>query len=207
MTVTIRPDSDVTNTNIAWSGGASSMWETLDEVSPSDSDFIRSVALSTATAVLGFTTPSPTPSGPDDGTLRIRERIQNLVDDPVTLNIQISSDGGSNVSALAAADSWSGSFTTREFTIPNSWIAAVSDWATVEVTIIADGFVDDAGCRIQVSWLEVELPVLGPIVGSATMSLSGSGNLGPFAQPPDRVHIMRPVMVGRRPRNFRTTRR
>lgn len=160
MSQFLRPDSDVTTTNVSAGGFGS-----IDESSFSDADFVIGTNNTTATYECGLSNPGATPGA---GTCTVRFR--HARGDSDTSPFAPASGGTGtptvtcavieNTTAIAtdsAQNVVDGTFTAREFTFATS---LVTDWTNLRLrfTLVGTGGAGANRRSAAVSWAEIEVP-------------------------------------------------
>jgi hypothetical protein len=143
------PDSDISAGNL-WTSTEATLWEALDEVSPSDVDFVSS-GDPADTFIVGMTNPVNTPTG-----LNRKIRVRHQIDIVGGTDVLVGDTALILYEGTTFKESWGISpvpgYQTDEFTITSS----IANYNDLRVGVITDsGLVDDL---IDVSWIRIELP-------------------------------------------------
>ncbi len=160
-----RPDSDVSTGSWSQSTG-STLWETLDEVTPSDSDFIQDAAANT-TCEVGLTTLTD-PVSSVLHVVRFRMRASGS-GGPERVNVQLI-QGTTVIGASGNQTNRSGSFAEKTFTLTSGEADSITNYADLRLRIIASN--QAGGETVDVSWCEFEVP--DAAVGDLDIDISDS---------------------------------
>jgi len=138
----LYPTSDVAVNNWeTYLGGSTNLYQMLDEVTRNDSDYVRCLDGSSGTEILklGFPTPAGTPV---EATLRYTHWMDDGFSGGVG-RISVRESGAEIVGAdisYTTGGAWDPSTGYNELSIP---VGSVSNWANIEVWILADDSVGD----------------------------------------------------------------
>jgi hypothetical protein len=159
MSQTLRPDSNVTQTNVV--GG----FADIDETIASDADFVASNSSSIGTLVVGLSSPSGTPG---TGTSTIRYRAAKVGTGSLTATIALLEN--TTVLDTAPAQSLTTTYTTYTW---NPDTSGVSNWANVRFRC---RFSADASATGRLSWMEFQVPspALSLVCSSRALVLTGT---------------------------------
>jgi hypothetical protein len=158
MTQTLRPDSNVTQTNVV--GG----YADIDESSASDLDYVASNSNVIGTLVVGLSNPSGTPNS---GTSTIRYRAAKVGTGSLTVTVALLE--GTTVIDTAVAQALTTTYTNYTW---NPDTSAVSNWSNLRFRA---RFSADASATGRLSWAEMEIPA--PAYSISLTSASFSANL------------------------------
>jgi hypothetical protein len=148
MAQTLRPDSNVTQTN--FTGG----FAEIDEVSASDSDFAYSANESDATLDVGLSDPSPAVQTDRPITVRFRVAKTNagtVVSTGATPTVTCYVYEGATLRATAEAVNATGTWTSYSFS-PD--LSAVSNWNNLRLRFVVP---NTTGRGAAISWAEMEV--------------------------------------------------
>lgn len=150
----LRPSSDISLGG--WSdnlGGTTNIYTVIDEVSASDTDFIKTGNNPTAQIYECGLSSGITPAT-NGHTVRYRYRKQG----GKTANIIITLRQGTTVIKSQAHNGIGTSWTPNSFTLSGAEIANITDYTNLNVQIQGDASGGGATTTVQLSWLEFEIP-------------------------------------------------
>ena len=167
-----RPDADVTTTN--W--GTTPLWSKIDEVTPSDTDYITAVANAVATAECSLSDPSGTPLVDTGHIVRARLRAEKTNKAAVITVSLIQGTTSIRAVAYDAEVDLTTSFAEYSFTLSEAEAANIDNYNDLRLRFAQT--TATAGNFLEVSWAELEIPDAGPTVheddGADTVDLSDS---------------------------------
>ncbi len=153
-----RPDSDVSDGT--WqnqAGSQTNMYQSIDESSVDDADYIRTT-MATGTESTTFGSSNVTdPVSSSGHTVRWRARVVNLVDDTINLSITLR-QGGTLIATARSGAITDASFTDGSYTLSGAEADAITDYTALNFMFVKTGTNDDAGIRVEVSFVELEVP-------------------------------------------------
>ncbi len=156
-----RPESDVAGGSWTAEGGPSTLWECLDESSPSDSDYIEDAGANSLCEV-GLSAVTD-PVSDIDHTLRVR--IQgNGSGGPEKVNIRLL-QGTTEIQAFNNQSS-RGSWTTLNLAITAA--SSITDYTNLRAEMTANSL--GGSETMWVSWVELEVPD-APAGGGAAVQM------------------------------------
>jgi len=149
-----RPDADIATGN--WGSGGS-LWDKLDEVTPSDADAVDSATLTDAAPTDEFTVALSDVADPgvDTGHV-IRARLKWSSDAVAGTLTVLLMQGATGIAELATAGSTS--YTTYTLVLTTAQAANITNYADLRLRVTASK--DDIGGTLvaSCSWLEFEIP-------------------------------------------------
>lgn len=156
-----RPDSTVAAGLWEPQGGPSTLWEAVDEVTPSDTDYIEALNGENTTCELGLTTLTD-PGGASTGLdYHLKVRMQGTGSGgPERLSIALFEGGTQR--AISGSFTSRGSWTTQTYTLSAAEADSISNFADLRVKLASSslGGTED----MWASWVEFEIP--DPVAGS-----------------------------------------
>ncbi len=150
-----RPDSDVSAGGWEPQGGPSTLWEAVDEVSPSDTDYIEALNGENITCELGLTTltdPGGSSSGAD---YHLRVRMQGTGSGGPERLMILLFEGATQRAAsgnFASRAAW----TTQTYTLTAGEADAISNFADLRVKLTSSNLAETED--MWASWVEFEIP-------------------------------------------------
>ena len=164
----LRPDSDITTTNITGS------YTAIDETSASNTDFIESNGTGTSTFECGLSNTSGTPAS---GSRIVRYVVAELDDATSTpdntggpADLTASLHEGSNTIATDTQRSGDGSWTQYSFTLTAPQVASIVNYDNLSFRVVINdvtGGPPGDRARYGLSWMEMEIPNPVDDVGTA----------------------------------------
>ncbi len=154
-----RPDTDVTLNN--WSddgGGNTNIFQAIDEVSFSDTDFVRSPNNPASSAFYEPGLSNPTDPVSSTGHI-VRYRYRKSGSGGRTIQIQVALYQGATQIAIGTAHTdISGTFVAGTFTLTGTEADNITDYTDLRLRFVAGWSGSGAGRRAHVSWAELEMP-------------------------------------------------
>ncbi len=136
-------------------GGPSSLWECLDEVSPSDTDYIEALNGENTTCELGITSLSD-PGGSSTGAdYHLRVRMQGTGSGGPE-RIRIALFEGATQRATSGSFTSRASWTTQTYTLTAGEADSISDFTDLRIKLTSSNLA--ATEDMWASWAEFEIP-------------------------------------------------
>ena len=156
-----RPDSDVQTTN--WNSSTGGVfYGCIDEVTPSDSDYVYTDAMATNTLIVGLSDVTD-PSSSINHTIRFRAKSANASKGPESCECELY-EGSTKIAAMGAQALTRDTYNTFQYTLTEAEANAIGDYTALRLH-----FTPDPGSgtndEIHVSWAEFEVPTAGPTPG------------------------------------------
>lgn len=156
MSQILRPDSDITTGDSAWTPSTgTTRYGVIDEASYSDTDYISTTSRNME-QICGLSNPSATP-GAGGGTLRWRGKAGSTGKTITPSILQ-----GTTVIKAGSAVTVTTSFAGYTLTLSEAEMASITDWTNLRVRVVSG---NQTGTTFYVSWAEFEVPDPAPSAG------------------------------------------
>ena len=156
MSQILRPDSDITTGDLAWTPSTgTTRYGVIDEASYSDTDYISTTA-GNREQICGLSNPSETP-GAGGGTLRWRGKAGSTGKTITPSILQ-----GTTVIKAGSAQALTTSFAGYTLTLSEAEMASITNWTDLRVRVVSGGGIMET---YYVSWCEFEIPDPAPAAG------------------------------------------
>lgn len=173
MTQYSRPDGDITRTGV---GGGT--YADIDEVSPSDSDFIYGAENTAVTFECSLSDPN-TPSVDTDHVIRYRVvKLNDTTPDGAGNAVYVTAYlyQGTTLIATDAQRTLTGTWTQYDWAVPSASIANITDYSDLRLRFYSPASGGSASTRraMGLSWAVLEIPdAVASITGSLSKNLDG----------------------------------
>jgi hypothetical protein len=157
----IRPDGDDTLGN--WrdqSNGTTNIYQSIDEVSASDADYIVCPGAVNDTYICTLSD-AVDPKKSTGHVVRYRYRKEASGGNQRNLSVRLYTDAGATLLGAGNHIDIGSSWTDGSFTLSDVAADSITDYSDLELHFITDGVVAGPGSarrRVDVSWAEVEIP-------------------------------------------------